>query len=251
MGNEIRFQQILGIRFIVAEARETIDLILSGGGLVVGPAAPALTALATDRLYRDALLSADFAIPDSALMVLLWNLLQRDRINKLSGLKYLRLLIQHPSFREPGSTFWVMPSPKSADRNIAWLNTKGLHVTRENAYLAPFYGKTMQDPELLRTLEERRPRNVVLCLGGGTQEPLGHYLQQNLSYKPAIHCIGAAIAFLSGDQVRIPIAVDACGLGWLWRSLARPLRYCPRYWEARLLVPLMMRYRDRLPALVA
>jgi UDP-N-acetyl-D-mannosaminuronic acid transferase (WecB/TagA/CpsF family) len=109
------------------------------------------------------------------------------------------------------------------------------------------YGAACDDPEMVRILDERRPRNVVICLGGGTQEPLGYCLRKQLNYKPAIHCIGAAIAFLSGDQVRIPVLIDEIGLGWLWRTLARPILYAPRYWEARLLVRMMMRYRDRLP----
>jgi UDP-N-acetyl-D-mannosaminuronic acid transferase (WecB/TagA/CpsF family) len=85
-------------------------------------------------------------------------------------------------------------------------------------------------------------------LGGGTQERLGLYLKRNLSYKPAIHCIGAAVAFLSGDQVRIPVWVDHAGLGWLWRSASNPPVYVPRYWAARHLGPMILRYRHRLPA---
>jgi UDP-N-acetyl-D-mannosaminuronic acid transferase (WecB/TagA/CpsF family) len=120
-------------------------------------------------------------------------------------------------------------------------------LTDEDSHLAPMYGDTISDPELLRKLEEKRPSHVVLGVGGGTQERLGLYLKQNLSYRPAIHCIGAAIAFLSGDQVRIPTLVDHLGLGWLWRCFSEPRRFIPRYWDARYLAPLMIRYRDRLP----
>jgi UDP-N-acetyl-D-mannosaminuronic acid transferase (WecB/TagA/CpsF family) len=84
-------------------------------------------------------------------------------------------------------------------------------------------------------------------LGGGTQERLGLYLKRNLTYQPAIHCIGAAMAFLSGDQVHIPRWADALGLGWMFRSVSDPKRYGPRYWDARNLAPLILRYRDRLP----
>jgi UDP-N-acetyl-D-mannosaminuronic acid transferase (WecB/TagA/CpsF family) len=87
----------------------------------------------------------------------------------------------------------------------------------------------------------------MLGVGSGRQEPLGFYLKEKLSYRPALHCIGAAIAFLSGDQVRIPVWVDRFALGWLWRCLSNPKRYVPRYWEARHLASLMLRYRDQLP----
>jgi UDP-N-acetyl-D-mannosaminuronic acid transferase (WecB/TagA/CpsF family) len=72
-------------------------------------------------------------------------------------------------------------------------------------------------------------------------------LKQNLQPLPAIHCIGAAIAFLSGDQVRIPLWVDRLYLGWLLRCLSQPRRYVPRYWSARKLVKLMLRYGETLP----
>jgi len=140
-----------------------------------------------------------------------------------------------------------MSAPASAHRNLSWLSANGIDVLDDQVYLAPIYGRTTEDPELLRRIEEQRPHHVVLGVGGGTQEPLGLYLKKHLSYKPAIHCIGAAISFLSGDQVRIPVWVDGVGLGWLWRSISDPVRYGPRYWEARLLVSLMLRYRDRLP----
>jgi UDP-N-acetyl-D-mannosaminuronic acid transferase (WecB/TagA/CpsF family) len=247
MNEPVRFQQILGVRFFVGSAQGAIDQICPNGGLVVVPAAPALKNLANDHSYREALLGADFAIADSALMVLLWNLIQRDRIPKLSGLKYLRTLLEQPGFRERGASFWIMPAPESARRNVAWLSVNGIPLEEDDIYLAPMYGAAIDDPELLRRLEDRRPGHIVLGLGGGTQERLGLYIKEHLRYKPAIHCVGAAIAFLSGDQVKIPVWVDAAGLGWLWRSVSNPKRYGRRYWDARHLAPLMLRYRDRLP----
>jgi N-acetylglucosaminyldiphosphoundecaprenol N-acetyl-beta-D-mannosaminyltransferase len=247
MNSTAQFQQILGVRFFVGDARGAIDQVLHRGGLVVVPAAPALKNLAADRAYREALLGADFAIADSAFMVLLWNLIDRNRIPKLSGLRYLRALIEEPDFRRPGNTFWVMPTVASAQRNLGWLRESGMNVRNEDVYLAPLYGATIADEELLERIEERRPRHIVLGVGGGTQERLGLFLKQQLSYRPAIHCIGAAIGFLSGDQVRIPVWADKLGLGWLYRTVADPKRFFPRYWDARHLAPLLLKYRDRLP----
>ncbi len=250
MGHPVRFQKILGVRFIVGDAHDAIDQVSRQGGLVVVPAAPALKNLTQDKRYREALLGADFAIADSALMVLSWNLIQGDHIPKLSGLKYLRALLVRPEFREAGSSFWVMPTVLSAHRNQLWLKKNGVSVSSEDTYAAPIYGASVEDMELLRRLEERRPRHIVIGLGGGTQERLGLFLKHNLSYKPAIHCTGAAIAFLSGDQVHIPVWVDRAGLGWLWRSVSNPPRYGPRYWEAWHLAPMILRYRDRLPSTI-
>ena len=117
--------------------------------------------------------------------------------------------------------------------------------------MAPFYGRPVTDPALLELLERIRPQHVIITIGGGNQEPLGLYLKENLSFRPAIHCIGAAIAFLSGDQVIIPVWADRLYLGWLFRSVSAPHRYVPRYWGARKLLAMMVKYRDRLPPLLA
>ena len=98
-----------------------------------------------------------------------------------------------------------------------------------------------------KLIEERRPRHIVVSIGGGTQERLGLYLRSELNCKPSIHCIGAAIAFLSGDQVQIPRWADHIYLGWLFRCLSNPRRYMPRYWDARKLLSLMIRYGGSLP----
>src|SRR3984957_10786134 len=244
------FRTILGIRFFTGDAADAVDRI-SAGGLLVVPAAPALKDIPWNLAYREALLNADLTITDSAFMVLIWNVSQGDRIQRLSGLTYLRELLQRQDLRTPGNTFWVMANPSSAGRNVEWLRSIGFTVLPEDVYVAPLYKDEIIDDTLLTKLSERRPRHIVLTLGGGTQERLGYYLKRNLEFKPAIHCIGAAIAFLSGDQVKIPVWADRFYLGWLLRCLSQPSRYIPRYWEARKLFGLMLRYRSQLPALQA
>jgi UDP-N-acetyl-D-mannosaminuronic acid transferase (WecB/TagA/CpsF family) len=242
---------ILGIPFFRGTAREAVGRMLRGGLLVV-PAAPALREMERDVCYREALVEADLAIPDSAFMVALWNLLQHDLLRRVSGLEYLRCLLRSQAVREPGSCVWVMANTACSDCNRAWLGRQGIELPAEYAYMAPIYpaiGCPVEDPALLELLERLRPQHIMLTIGGGTQEKLGLYLKRNLSYRPAIHCIGAAIAFLSGDQVHIPTWADRLWLGWLFRCFSEPTRYVPRYWEARKLWSMMLRYRDRLPAL--
>jgi exopolysaccharide biosynthesis WecB/TagA/CpsF family protein len=243
-GNE---RTILGIHFFIGTAAQAVQRMRAGGLLVV-PAAPALKDLETKAAYREALVNADLAITDSAYMVMVWNRLQRDSIRRLSGLEYLRELLKQPDVREPGNVMWVMAGPQSAERNLAWLAGQGIEVPEDCVYLAPMYSQDeIDDPLLLERVERIRPQHVILTLGGGTQERVGLYLKRNLSYLPAIHCIGAAIAFLSGDQVRIPVWADKTYLGWLYRSISEPKRYVPRYWNARKLLYLLIRYRERLP----
>ena len=243
--------RILGIDFFDGSAHAAIK-IMRNGGLLVIPAAPALKDLDRNPGYRDALLNADLAITDSAFMVLIWNRLQSTPIKRLSGLEYLRELLQQPDARQPGNTFWIMASPTSAERNLAWLSAQRITVPGDHIYMAPIYGSgPIADAALVDRLNQLRPQHIVVTVGGGTQERLGLYLKRSLNYRPAIHCIGAAIAFLSGDQVHIPVWADKFYLGWLLRSLSEPKRFVPRYLDAFRLYPLMRRYRDRLPDLKA
>lgn len=243
------YRQILGINFFTGRPEEAARIGLSGG-LVVVPAAPALVELERDTAYRDALLNADLVITDSGLMVLLWRLLKREHIIRCSGLEYLKLILDDPKLREPGAVAWIMPTPSSRDQNLAWLGKSGFNHTAEDCYLAPMYPRgDLSDTALLGWLRQRKPRHIIVALGGGTQERLGAYLRRELEYRPSIHCIGAAIGFLSGDQVSIPTWADRFYLGWLFRCFSEPKKFVPRYWHARKLVSLLWRHGENLPPL--
>jgi len=242
-----RFCQILGLNFFTGNASEAVDR-MSHGGLLVVPSAPTLKDLRTNLKYREAALNADLLIADSSFMVLIWNWMDGQRIKRVSGLAYLRELLNRPDVRAPGATFWIMANPESARRNTQWLHSRGLVISPDDVYIAPMYAGDIADQELLALLSERRPRHIVVTIGGGTQEGLGLHIKRHVDFSPAIHCIGAAIAFLSGDQVQIPEWADHFYLGWLLRCLANPRRYIARYWAARKLLPLMIRYRRELPS---
>jgi UDP-N-acetyl-D-mannosaminuronic acid transferase (WecB/TagA/CpsF family) len=245
----VNTRTILGLRFFLGTATEAVERA-EPGGLVLIPAAPALKDIATNHIYREALFSADTLLTDSAFMVLAWNLLEKDKITRLSGLAYLRALLCLESFRQPGNTLWILPKTESVARTSEWLATNGISVPATHFYVAPMYdisaGKAI-DPALIALIERLHPQHVVLGVGGGTQEPLGADLKLRLSYLPAIHCVGAAIAFLTGEQVGIPVLADRFYLGWLFRTVHDPVRFSRRYWEARKLLSLLRQYRDRCP----
>lgn len=270
-------RQILGVPFYTGSF-DRLMLRTREGGLIVVPSAPVLAGLADDPAHRAAVEGADLAITDSGFMVLLWRLFQREKLPRYSGLKYIRALLQEPDFRTSGKTFWVMPTAEDAAANLIWLKGQGFALSEDDTYIAPMYPRTgaLEDPTLLAALLARRPAYVMLNLGGGVQERLGHYLRNALASDvrcppsalrppssevsgqtsdvsrpasairtPAIICTGAAIAFLSGRQANIPDWADRLMLGWLIRTLREPAKYLPRYWAALRLLPLLWKYRDR------
>ena len=240
---EADFRQILGIRFYVGQPSGLMELTKQGG-LIAVPSAPVLTHLTEDEVHRVAVEGCDFAITDSGFMVLLWRFFTGDRLIRISGLRFLQALVELPEFRAPEATFWVMPTQQDSAANTAWLAGQGIAVAGDHIYLAPMYSQAgaLHDEALLAQIEKTHPAFVILCLGGGLQERLGYYLRKNLSYKPALICTGAAIAFLSGRQTNIPKWADRLYLGWLFRLLSDPVRFFPRYWQALRLGLLIRKY---------
>ncbi len=241
--------QILGLKFLCGTAAQAVDRVSQTGGLLTVPAAPALVRLQDDPIYRQAMLSADYAIPDSGLMVLAWHLLHRERISRVSGLLYLRELVSRPEFQEPGAVFFVLPSSEALTKLRLWAENNGRAVAEDDCYVAPHYPLKVEDESLVECLKRKRPRHIVIAIGNGPQEKLGLYLRDRLDHRPAFHCIGAALGFLTGDQVAIPDWADRFYLGWLLRLLAQPRIFIPRLARAATLPWLLARYGRAMPPL--
>ena len=241
---------ILGTDFFEGSL-DRLLLEAAQGGLFVFPSGPGMACdLLREPAYRSALAEADFVVPDSSLMVMAHNLVSGPKLRRLSGLLFLRAVIEGQALRELGSAFWVMPSKADRDHHLRWLNEHGIPTEPADTYLAPRYGaRALEDATLLDLLRERRPQWIILAIGGGVQERLGHYLRQNLADRPAILCIGAAIGFVTGVQANIPPWADRLYLGWLLRCLKSPGTFIPRYWNSRHLPWLIWKYRDRMPPL--
>ena len=247
--NPLPYQHLLGIRFFTGSAEQAVQIGMRGG-LVVVPAAPALVELETNEPYREAVFNADLAITDSGLMVLVWQMLSGKKLPRVSGLKYLKLLLEVNALQPRESVLWVMPNSAARDQNLAWLRSRNLDFNESDCYVAPNYSHgQIVDDSLVALVAKRKPKHIVVCLGGGTQERLGLMLKRECDFGPSIHCIGAAIGFLTGNQVSIPAWADTFFLGWFFRCWSEPGKFVPRYWKACKLVPMMIRYRENAPKL--
>jgi len=130
---------------------------------------------------------------------------------------------------------------------LEWSQRENFSIKSENCYVAPWYGQEVQDRNLLSQIERQRSAHVIVAIGSGPQEKLGYYLCENLSYRPAIHCTGAALGFITGDQRAIPDWADRFYLGWLWRLFAQPRTFIPRLSRALELPWLIWKYGEKLP----
>jgi N-acetylglucosaminyldiphosphoundecaprenol N-acetyl-beta-D-mannosaminyltransferase len=239
-------EPILGLPFFNGSASQAVAEMLSKGGLLVAPSGTCFERFLEDADYRRAIASADVILPDSGLMAELWHLLRGRRINRISGLAYLKHLLEAPAFR-PDRRVWVLPNEKAQEKLLAWGLKEELSIDRADCYVAPFYQKTVEDDALLSLVEGHQTRHVIIAIGAGAQEKLGWYLRERGSVPRAIHCVGGALGFVTGDQVAIPDLADALYLGWFLRLCRQPRVFIPRLWKARVLPGLILRYGSKLP----
>jgi exopolysaccharide biosynthesis WecB/TagA/CpsF family protein len=238
--------QILGIRFFNGNVDEAIALMFQHGGFLVAPSGTCFARLREDEMYRRAVFGADLAIADSGLMVVLWRLLQRAKVERISGLKYLKHLLQKLKGEGTEEVFWVLPNERARQKLFDWSRREKFPIHMENCYIAPCYELDVQDRSLRELIDQHRPAHVIVAIGSGTQEKLGYYLRENLSYRPAIHCTGAALGFITGDQISIPDWADRFYLGWCLRLIAAPHRFIPRLIRGFELPWLIWKYGENL-----
>ena len=240
-------RQILGIRFFDGEVDEAVALMFRQGGFLVAPSGTCFARLRDEKPYRHALQASEMAIADSGWMVLLWRLLRHEKVPRISGLRYLRQLLARLKGEGNPSVFWILPTDRARQKLLDWSARNAFAIQIENCYIAPQYGLETEDRHLLALVEQAHPAHVIIAIGSGPQEKLGYYLRENLSYRPAIHCTGAALGFITGHQIMIPDWADRLYLGWFLRLFAQPRIFIPRLARALELPWLIWKYGENLP----
>ncbi|CAM3958209.1 MULTISPECIES: WecB/TagA/CpsF family glycosyltransferase [Flavobacterium] len=241
-----QFVQILGIKFYNGLVEGAFNFLKENGGLMTVPAAPALVTIKDDKSYYNSLLNSDIVIPDSGYMVLIWNFLYKNKLKKISGLEFINHFLSQNDRVNQGKLFLINPSELDGQINTQYLNNAKFDLEEAYNYTAPFYKKTIIDVDLLDRLEEKKPKWILINIGGGTQEKLGLYLKENLSYKPAILCTGAAIAFKTGRQGKMPTWMDQIYLGWLHRCFSNPKIFIPRYLKGFKLIKIILHNKSSI-----
>jgi N-acetylglucosaminyldiphosphoundecaprenol N-acetyl-beta-D-mannosaminyltransferase len=240
-------ERILGVLFFNGSARDAVERARHTGGLIAIPAAPALLKLKYDEEYRLALQRADLVLADSELLALLWRLVSRRRLKKISGIAYLKCLLDS-DVRKKEKLFLIVASDAAKRKAIDWLREHGFPIDPDDCHVAEPAAQK-QEHALLFEIEKRRPKHVIIALAGTGQEKLGMYLRDFLLYRPSIHCVGAALGFLTGAEQPIPDWAERRHLGWLSRLVSQPRMFLPRIGIAFILAGMVFKYRSELPRL--
>tara|TARA_X000000368_G_C22950446_1_gene676379 strand:+ start:152 stop:862 length:711 start_codon:yes stop_codon:yes gene_type:complete len=223
-----------GIKFYDMEFNYIINKLEKKGGVLVAPAASALVNIENDPQYYKALIKSDIAILDSGFFCILWRIFKKQKLSKFSGYLFLKKLISYLKNKKI-KILSVDPDKIDSKLNKNYLIKEGLYEV-EN-FVAPRYSKNnIKDENLLLKIKEYSPDYIFINIGGQTQEVLGVYIKENVSYNPSIICTGAAIAFLTGRQAPINYLIDKFYLGWLVRLLHGPKNVAGRILKSFLLI---------------
>ena len=104
---------------------------------------------------------------------------------------------------------------------------------------APGRGFDAYSAEADTAIAQIRASGAKLCflaLGAPKQELFASRCIDELEGMGCL-CIGAALDFIAGTQVRAPMFTQRAGLEWAWRMLRDPRRLAPRYARCAAAVP--------------
>lgn len=256
--------KFLGVSFWNLSTKELLTEADENGGLLVVPSAPSLSQMANDGVLKKAHEEADYAVVDGGYVAMVLRLLGK-KVVRISGLQILEKTVIQPEKSVipmmDRRIFWVVPDENEEGRIKELLAKRGFGEDQMAFYQAPFYqhDDDFDDVELHQRISRFGPDWVVLCLSGGKQEKVGHFLRsycQNLAKTglppswgrvsherpngPLVFCTGAAISFFTGSQAKIPKWADRLYLGWLFRTCREPRVFLPRYCRALWQFPWML-----------
>ena len=223
-----------GVKFYNQDFKKLIS-ILDNGGYLVAPAASALSSIRTNNKYLEALQKSSIAILDSGFFCILLKIFKKKKVKKYSGYLFLKTFIDYLPIKKK-KILLVDPNYLESKENLIYLKKKNFNNIK--SYIAPIYGKKIEDYKLLKIINSYKPKYVIINIGGETQEILALFLNKNLKINTSIICTGAAIAFLTKRQAPINDFVDKYYLGWFVRLIYNPRVYFSRILNSLKLIKL-------------
>ena len=218
--------------------------VIKKKGLFVFPSGPGLSELKVNSNYHKSLINSDYVFFDSGFFVLLLRFFKNINVQKLSGYKFLDFYFNYLKIYKK-KIFSIDPN-KELSNSYRLFFKKKIKI-KSFHYIAPKYNLRIKiNKNLIKRIHDSKAKEIIINIGGGTQEILGYYLSKKLNKKYKIVCTGAAIAFFTGDQSPINNNIDKLYLGWLFRIIYNPKIFLPRYLSAFKLFFLFIRKKNTI-----
>ena len=181
-----------------------------------------------DEDFKKSLQASDVLLPDGVGIVIAANLLENEKIKKISGADLHQFLLEHLN-KNNGSCFY-MGSSESTLKKIKEKIAKEYENIRVGTHSPP-YKKNFTDQEneeIINKINSFAPDVVFVGMTAPKQEKWSSLFQEKLNTK-TICSIGAVFDFYAGTVKRPGKIWQKFGLEWLGRLLKEPRRMYKRY----------------------
>ena len=215
---------------------ELINILSKKKSYLVAPAASSLSQIERDKRHLLALQKSTVAIFDSGFFCFILFLLRGIRVKKFSGFLFLKHFVSYDLAKKE-KVLSIDPNQRASLLNKKFFKIN--KFTKLKFYVAPIYNpNNVKDLKLLQLINLYKPKYIFLNIGGGTQEKLAFFINQNSKNNHIIFCLGAAIGFFTGQQAPINTFFDKIYAGWLIRVLYNPFVFIPRVLKSIYLIKL-------------
>lgn len=195
-----------------------------------------LVKLRRDETFRTAYEQADFVTADGAPVAALARRQGAD-IQRTTGADLVAPLCQEAARRDlPVYLFGSRDKVLEAAAHELSLRCGG--QLKIAGLESPAIGFDPEGPEADAAIERIAASRARLCfvaLGAPKQELFAARARAR-GVRCGFLCIGAALDFIAGEQLRAPRIMQAANLEWLWRLATNPRRLAARYGECALLL---------------
>ena len=233
--DKFKIVKFLNVNFFDDSYENIIKYLKKKGGYLVAPAASALANDYSDKSYLNSLQKSTVAIFDSGLFCILLLMLKFIKVKKFSGYKFINFFINDERNRKY-KILLLEPSAQVSKENNFYLKSYKFRFIKH--YICPLYPKNVIDKNLIKLINNYKPRFIIINISGGIQELLALYIKSNINWKIIIICSGAALSFLSDTSSKYKITkfVDEVYLGWFARLLNNPKVFSLRLIKSLVLI---------------
>jgi exopolysaccharide biosynthesis WecB/TagA/CpsF family protein len=195
-------------------------------GFVVTPNVDHLIRYHEDAGFRALYNSADFVLLDSRFAALLLRTLRGIHLRVCTGADLTVVLLSQVIAPEDR----VVLVGGTEEQAQTLIERFGLKNARHHNPPMGFIKDPGAVDRCVRFIESVSPfRFCFLALGSPQQELVAQYLMQRGTARGFTLCVGAALNFVTGTEVRAPRWMQRMALEWLYRLLQDPRRLARRY----------------------
>jgi N-acetylglucosaminyldiphosphoundecaprenol N-acetyl-beta-D-mannosaminyltransferase len=227
-------EPVLGVPLAITDYERTLDWIDATAasaekGYVCVAAVHTVMACQEDAELRDAVLAADFTVPDGQPLVWALNALGHELPDRVYGPELMSRYCARCA--ELGHRVWLCGGHDAGalaqlERSLQ-LRYPGIAIAGTES--PPHRPHTAaEDDRLASRINADGPDVVFVGLGAPRQEKWMARMRSKLD-APVLMGVGAAFDFLAGTKRQAPAWMQRTGLEWLFRLSQEPLRLFPRY----------------------